>query len=168
MPTSALTDLAPVPVLLREYCGTDTRSTFEVFRQAIQITAARDYDARQIEAWAGADRDDLSGWDAKRRESFTLVAEADSQVVGFADLAAGNLVDMLFVHPKWSGRGVARALVEGIKTEARARGLLSLTTYASRTARPAFESFGFTVVEERPLNTVRDVVVPNFEMRCEL
>jgi RimJ/RimL family protein N-acetyltransferase len=75
---------------------------------------------------------------------------------------------MLFVHPRAGGRGVARTLLATVKEEAARRGLTRLHTFASRSAKPAFERSGFTVVTHRPRNTVRGVEVPNYEMRCEL
>jgi putative acetyltransferase len=126
------------------------------------------YGPDQVDAWAGPARTDLSGWDVRRRRASTLVAELGDTVVGFADLLPDGLVDMLFVHPRAGGRGVARALLTAIKLEARARGITDLRTFASRSAQPAFERLGFALVAHRPDNTVRGVVVPNAEMHCLL
>jgi putative acetyltransferase len=157
------------PVTLRRYgAPDDADTTFAVFQAAVRQTAATVYDPQQIEAWAGPPHPDLTGWDARRRQAATLVAEADGRVVGFADLRDDGLVDMLFVHPGAGGRGVARRLVEAIQADARARGLTVLRTFASRSAKPAFERLGFTVVAYRPDNTARGVRVPNYEMRCDL
>nr|WP_255371682.1 GNAT family N-acetyltransferase [Cellulosimicrobium sp. CUA-896] len=110
----------------------------------------------------------MTGWDERRHGADTLVAELDGIVVGFSDLRPDGLVDMLFVDPRAGGRGVARALLTAVQADARARGIVELRTLASRSARPVFERLGFTVVAERPDNTVRGVVVPNTEMRCRL
>lgn len=142
--------------------------TFDIFQAAIRLTAAAVYGPEQVDAWAGPSRPDLSSWDVRRREAFTLVAELDDTAVGFTDLLPNGLVDMLFVHPQTGGRGVARALLTAIKLEARTRDITDLRTFASRSAQPAFEHLGFTLVADRPDNTVRGVVVPNAEMRCLL
>lgn len=148
----------------------DHDKTFEIFQAAIRRTASQVYTPDQVDAWAGIGPRpaDMSDWDSRRRRAFTLVAEVDDTVVGFADLLPDGLVDMLFVHPRAGGRGVARALLTAIKDEARARGIPELRTFASRSAQPAFERLGFTITAERPDNTVRGVVVPNAEMRCVL
>ncbi len=112
--------------------------------------------------------DDLSGWDIGRRRASTLVVEVNDTVVGFTDLLPDGLVDMLFVHSRAGGRGIARALLTAIKLEARTRGITELRTFASRSAQPTFKRFGFTLVAHRPDKTVRGVVVPNAEMRCLL
>jgi len=157
-------------VTLRQYRSPDdSTATFAVFQAAIRQTAAEHYDREQIEAWAGPPHPDLTSWDARRAQATTLVAEADGEIVGFADLRDDGVVDMLFVHPRAGGRGVARRLVEAVQAHARDRGLTELRTFASRSARPAFERFGFTVVAYRPDNTARGGVrVPNYEMRCDL
>lgn len=163
-------------VVIRTYRGgSDAEDTLRCFQAAIIETAGADYDPVQIVAWAGAasaseelDRDDLEAWDARRRAAHTVVADVDGGVVGFADFRDDAVLDMLFVHPDFGGRGVGRLLIETVQREAAAAGHTSLTTYASRTARPVFERLGFTVVAERPHNAVRGVTVPNYEMRWAL
>ena len=149
----------------------DARETHDVFRGAVLGSASRDYTPEQIVAWAGAPNIDLTGWDDRRATADTFVAVVngqEGQIVGFGDLRSGGLVDMLFVRPEFSGRGIARLLVEAVKRRAAASGITTLCTYASRTARPAFEQFGFAVVTDRPDNVVGGVIVPNYEMRCDL
>ncbi|GAA1490828.1 GNAT family N-acetyltransferase [Brachybacterium sacelli] len=154
---------------LRRYASPDDiEPTFTVYQEAIRGTAARVYGPDQVEAWAGPRSTDLKDWDARRRRALTLVAEVDDTVVGFTDLLPDGLVDMLFVHPRAGGRGIARALLTAIMREARERHIPELHTFASRSAQPAFERLGFTLVAHRPKNTVRGVVVPNGEMRRRL
>jgi len=158
-----------VPPELRAYRSPDdVEATFGVFQAAVRQTAAAVYGPDQVEAWAGPASPDLSSWDARRRRASTLVAVVDEQVVGFTDLLPDGLVDMLFVHPRAGGHGVARALLTAVKVEARARDMTELRTLASRSAQPVFERLGFVLVADRPDNSVRGVIVPNAEMRCLL
>jgi putative acetyltransferase len=55
-------------------------------------------------------------------------------------------LDMLYVHPEFQRCGVASALVHCAETSARARGVTTLSTEASLTARPFFERHGFHLV----------------------
>lgn len=100
--------------------------------------------------------------------AWTVVAELESRIVGFAELCDGGLLDMLFVHPDARGRGVVRALVSAVLDHARQAGVSRVLTHASRPARPVFESLGFGVDREDPDNRVRDVRVPNCDMRIVL
>ena len=168
-------------VFIRPYRpGDDAEQTHTAFWQAMVRTAAADYDPAQIEAWAGPRTIDLAHWDARRVAAHTFVAALDDpnpadeeqgaergrqQVVGFADFLDDGLLDMLFVHPDFTQRGVARRLVEVVRDAAKSAGLVTLHTHASRTARPAFERLGFGVVAERPDDTVNGRVVPNYAMQ---
>lgn len=156
-------------VVVRSYRQPDDATgTHAAYRLAITRTAAADYDPEQIAAWAGAEEVDLIQWDIRRAAVHTFVAEVDGRVAGFVDFLDDGLLDMLFVHPDFGRRGLARLLVDMVKREAARAGLCVLRTHASRTARLAFEQFGFWVVAARPHNTVNGHVVPNDEMRCEL
>jgi putative acetyltransferase len=146
----------------------DAIATFDLFQAAIRQTAAAVYGPDQIDAWAGPPTTDLNGWDGRRRQASTLVAEVDGTVVGFTDLLADGLVDMLYVDPRAGRRGIARALLTEIKLEARSREISELRTMASRSAQPVFLRLGFTLVADRPDNVVRGVVVPNAEMHCPI
>jgi putative acetyltransferase len=111
----------PVPITVRLHpelrayrSPQDADATFDVFQAAIRQTAAAHYRPDQVDAWVGPPRADLSDWDARRRQASTLVAVVDDAVVGFTDLLPDGLVDMLFVHPRAGGGGVARALLTAI------------------------------------------------------
>ncbi|GAB3699058.1 GNAT family N-acetyltransferase [Mariniluteicoccus flavus] len=153
--------------VIRPYRSEDALATLDVFEQAIRRAAAAFYEPEQIAAWASGGAD-LSAWDAPRSAAWTVVAESDGRVVGFSDLAADGLLDMLFVHPDHGGRGVARALVEAVLARAQDTGVRRVETHASRAARPAFEKFGFVVDAENPNNMVQGVKIPNFDMHIDL
>lgn len=130
-------------IVIREYRSSDLDKLIEVFIQAIRLTASRDYGEAQIAAWAQADRD---VWQEKRSSRRTLVATVEDEVAGFADLEPDGHLDMMYVHPRFQGRGTASALVAEVKSRAVLAGLQAVHTEASLTARPFFESMGFTVV----------------------
>lgn len=90
-----------------------------------------------------------------RREpgSWTLVAEADGEPVGFAtlrlDQAAVAHLDAIAVEVAWRGRGVGRRLLLSATQDARRRGArrLSLITADSNLAAlDLFRKCGFSVV----------------------
>lgn len=160
--------MTTAPVLRPYRSPDDAAVTLATYRTAVRVTAGRFYEPQQIAAWLGPDDVDVDAWDARRGAAWTVVAEVDGRVVGFSDLLPDGLVDMLFVHPHAGRRGVARALLDAVEREARARGVTELRTFASRAARPVLERHGFTVVVDRVDNTARGVVVPNYEMRRRL
>ncbi|HTX06424.1 MAG TPA: GNAT family N-acetyltransferase, partial [Steroidobacteraceae bacterium] len=85
------------------------------------------------------------------------------RIAGFSDLEADGHIDLLYVHPDFQRRGVARALLEHIESAARERSLLRLYTEASITARPVFEARGFRVIAPRTV-TVGGESMINYRM----
>lgn len=151
---------------LRAYTPEDAPATLDVFRRAVRVTAARDYTAEQLAAWAPDDLDPVA-WATRRGAARTEVAVRDGAVVGFTDVDATGYVDMLFVDPGAARQGVALALLSWAVATAAAAGAVELTTHASLTARPFFEAHGFVVVaEQHPVR--RGVALTNYRMRRPL
>jgi putative acetyltransferase len=91
------------------------------------------------------------------------VAVIGSRLAGFSDLEPDGHVDMLYVHPDFQRRGVARLLLQHIERLASAAGMPRLYTEASITARPVFEAIGFRTLNSQ-IVTVRGVAMTNFRM----
>ena len=135
----------------------------------MSITASANYTSQQIEAWApvGLDASACAALEAARAAAQTIVAVADTRIVGFSDLVDRTRLDMLYVDPDVSRRVVGSALIARILSLARDDGAAAVETYASLTARPLFERRGFVVIEQRT-PVVRNVVMTNFKMRLVL
>jgi len=91
---------------------------------------------------------------ARLRDETAFIVEAEAQLVGSVFCATkGDAlhVGRLAVAPAWRRRGVASALVEAAKAEARRRGLARITLGA-RIALPGnvalFSRHGFAIVSE--------------------
>jgi putative acetyltransferase len=135
---------------LRPFLPADVPLLAEIFRASIEQLTADDYSEAQQEAWASA-ADDEAQFGARLANALTLLATLDGSPVGFASLANGDQIDMLYVHPVVAGRGVGTLLCDALEKLAQARGVKRLTTDASDTARPFFERRAYTA-EQR--NTV--------------
>jgi putative acetyltransferase len=94
---------------IRIYRPDDLDAVLEVFIRAIRVTASRNYDRAQVEAWAQPDR---QAWATRRMSRPTWIAEIDGAVAGFTDLEPDGHIDMMYVHPSYAGRGVARKLLQ--------------------------------------------------------
>jgi putative acetyltransferase len=128
---------------LRPYLPADAPLLAEIFVASIEELAADDYDEDQRIAWASA-ADDEAAFAARLAGALTLVATVEGEAVGFASLAGGERIDMLYVHPDAARQGVATALIDALERLAAARGAKSLTVDASDTARALFERRGFS------------------------
>ena len=132
----------------------------------MQDIATRDYTASQIRAWASCIIDE--GQFGQRCESkLTWVAEMEGRIAGFSDLESDGHIDMLYVHPDFKRRGVARALLQHIEEAARTNGLRRLYTEASVTAHPVFEAMGFRTIVPQTV-TVRGESMINYRMEKRL
>jgi len=151
---------------IRCYSAADASGLTSLFRASVRQIAARDYSASQILAWA-PDAIDESRFGQRCEMKSTWVAEVEGRLAGFSDLEPDGHVDMLYVHPDFQRRGVARALLTHIEMLARTHGLQRLYTEASITARPAFEAMGFRVIASQSV-IIRGETMTNYRMEKQL
>lgn len=141
--------------------------TRTIFMQAVTLTAANDYTARQIDAWAAPEDRPLGEWNRDRLEANTLVAVVGGMVMGFTDIRETGYIDMLFVSPRFERRGIGSTLLAEAEHRARIAEAPLLFSNVSITARPFFEAHGFvTTATQHPI--VRGVPLKNYRMTKRL
>ncbi len=127
--------MAHPKLALRPFLPDDLPVLAEIFRASIQELTADDYSEAQQQA-LGRDRaDDEAAFGKKLANALTLVATLEGSPVGFASLAGGGKIDMLYVHPAATGQGVGAMLVDALEKLAGSRGAEKLIVDASDTAR---------------------------------
>ncbi|QXT63520.1 GNAT family N-acetyltransferase [Tessaracoccus palaemonis] len=141
------------------YRPQDAALTRDLFQAAIRGTASRDYTPEQVVVWSRVD--DLGLWNDNRMKAHCLIARIDGVPAGFTEIDDEAYLNMMFVDPRFAGRGVATALLQV------ALGLVdptaTVTARASLTARPFFEARGFRVdAEHHPV--IRGVRLTNFSV----
>jgi putative acetyltransferase len=144
---------------IRRFQPGEERALFEVYYSAIHLIARDDYSEEQLNAWAPSDLD-LQLWVNRIRCINPFVAEIDGEPVGYADVQQNGYIDHFFVSGNHPRKGVGKALMKVIHSEAKLLPIKELTSNVSRTAQPFFERFGFVVVEQRK-PVIRGVEVPN-------
>lgn len=149
-------------VTLRPYAAADAASVTALFRDSVRKIAARDYTPRQIRAWA-PDVIDETLFGRRCESKSTWLAEVEGRIAGFTDLEPDGHIDMLYVHPDFQRRGIARALLLQVDRCARDLDLRRLYTEASITARPVFEAMGFRTVVPQMV-TLRGETMKNYRM----
>lgn len=127
---------------LREYRPPDCLALAQLFHDTVH--AVKDYTPEQLDAWADG-HPDLAAWNRSFLCHYTLVAEEEDQIIGFADICQDGYLDRLYVHPSWQRRGVATALCDLLESRCSAP---CLTSYASIPALPFFQKQGYQVVKE--------------------
>jgi putative acetyltransferase len=141
-------------IAFRPYLPADAARCAAIFRDAIEFSAADDYDEDQRAAWA-ARADDKAAFGAKLAEQLTIVATLESFVVAFASLKGADQLDMLYVDPAAGRQGVGAALIDALTRLAKARGAKRLTANASDVSKPLFERLKFQA-ERRSLVQLDD------------
>jgi putative acetyltransferase len=132
---------------LRPMLPEDTALLAEIFRASIAKLTGDDYSEAQREAWASAAEDE-AGFGAKLAGQLTLIGTMEGSAIGFASLAGGDRIDMLYVHPAVAGQGVGTMLVDALEKLAGSRGAAKLSVDASDSARGFFEKRGY-VAQQR-------------------
>jgi putative acetyltransferase len=153
-------------VHIRHYQADDAAAMVALKRDTIRRVNRRDYSAKQVAAWAPDDRD-VSQWPDRLVGRFIVVAEEAGQIIGFGDVGLDGHIDQCFVHADHQRRGVGRAVLAALLSEARRRGLPRLTSDVSITARPFFEAQGF-IVEAKQTVQVKGMAFVNFRMSRQM
>lgn len=158
-------------MLIREYRADDLPRIIEIFEDTVNTVCRADYAPIQISAWLGAD---YSGWDRRYRESFTLVAVAEGEIVAFGNMVAGaaacgrvcgghtlgsddGYLDMLYTAKNYLRRGVASALCKELEKAVRG----DIYADVSKTALPFFLARGYEIITPQQV-TRRGVKIGNF------
>jgi putative acetyltransferase len=136
---------------LRPYLPEDAPLLAEIFRASVEELTGDDYAPAQQRAWAAV-ADDEEAFAKRLGGALTLIATTEGAPVGFASLAGGEKIDLLYVHPAATRRGVAALLVDALEKLAAARGAKRLTADASDTSLGFYEHRGFVPMQR---NTVR-------------
>lgn len=151
---------------LRRFRQSDTEQIAQLFHDTIRSVNLGDYTEEQVKAWAPDDIH-FRDWEAKCSSKYTLVADSQGVIAGFAELEDDGHIDCFYCHKDFQGKGVGRFLFDGIEKEARKRKLTRLFLEASITAKSFFEKMGFLLIREQTVN-VREVDLTNFHMEKKL
>jgi len=153
------------PMFLRPYRAADKRFLQQLFFDTVHTVNARDYTSEQLDVWAPHEPNRES-W-ARLDAQHCFIVESQKVMVGFASLSKDGVVDFLFVHKDFQGRGIATTLLKQLERVARKGGVSVITTEASITARGFFEKKGF-VVQSENRKSLQGVDLLNFKMEKTL
>lgn len=151
-----------VTYTLDTYSQQDLQEIVNLYKSTIQAVNQKDYSYQQIKEWIGSIPSNEQ-WHTTLDSAHTLVARQQRKILGFGSLSTTGSIDYLFVDKSWIGYGIGKALANALITQANTTGVNHLSVHASITAKPFFESLGFTVFE--PKNNYRNgVLLLNYVM----
>ncbi|MEH2376466.1 GNAT family N-acetyltransferase [Nostoc sp.] len=131
---------------------------------AIKALPATFYTQKELLAWRNY-RDKPNGSNilkSMKVESFWVAIEGDF-IIGFASFIVDELMG-LYVHPKYQGKGIGRALVQHFCDQATEQGIDKVITTASLYAEGFYLRLGFTAIQRTPHYLRSGVVVPVIQM----
>lgn len=135
---------------IRTYQKSDDPQIVGLFYHTVHVVNCKDYSQAQLSVWA-PDHIDTEQWCRPFLQDYTIVADEEGKIVGFANLDAAGCLDRLYVHKDYQRQGIGKQLVHCLETYGQKRGLNKITSDVSITAKPFFTAQGYTVVRE---NTV--------------
>jgi len=151
---------------IRRFQPHDTDQIAQLFHDTIRSVNLGDYSEKQVKAWA---QDDIHfrDWKEKCSSTYTLVADSNGFVAGFAQLDDDGHIDCFYCHKDFRGQGVGRLLFEEIEKEALKRNHTRLFLEASTTAKAFFKKMEFAVTKKQTVK-IRGAKLINYIMEKEL
>lgn len=147
---------------IRPYHPADLPDLKAIFLDAVHRGCSKDYTSEQRNAWAPKTLD-TELWRERLKKNRCWLAEEGGIPVGFTELIDSGHVQMLFVLSEYHRQGIASALLAELENTATQQGIRTLTTEASRTARPFFEKSGFEIICAQSV-AMQEVTLQNFKM----
>ena len=151
---------------LRKGVLKDLQEILILFSGTIETVCANDYNNEQIVAWISS-VNNTGRWHRLIEDQYFIVAVLNQKIVGFASLAHGDYIDVLYVHKDFQRQGIAQQLYNALETEATIHKNTILTADVSKTAKPFFEANGFKVIAEQ-IQIRTEVEIPNYNMKKDL
>lgn len=154
----------PKEISLRPAVEMDAWALSAIHIAAIKALPATFYTNKELLAWRNyREKPDGSNiFKSMKAETFCVAVEGDV-VTGFASFTVDELIG-LYVHPRYQGQGIGRALVQHFCDEAIAQGIDKVFTTASLYAEGFYLRLGFTAIKTAPHKLRAGIFVPVTKM----
>ena len=132
---------------LRPFKLSDTPAVVKVYRDAVRhIGPHHAYSPEQVAAWSSFPTDEMD-FGVRLTCGYTLVAESDSRIHAFGQIAPLDCFAFLYTSGHTHKKGLGAQLYDAMDAHACAHGVEEMHTEVSRIALPFFEKRGFTIDE---------------------
>ena len=151
---------------IRKYRDPDYEQIAIIFHNAVHELAVKDYNLRQLEAWAPYNYD-LDAWRQRCEEKQPYVFENEGKLVGYIEMDPDGHIDQTYVSPAFAGKGAMHQLMNHVKSIAKENSVNQLYSEVSITAKPFFERHGFVYSRDNKVER-NGVEFLNTIMVCDL
>ena len=124
------------------------------------------YSRAQLESWAGGLKAERYVWAMTHGGETFLVADIPNgggALAGFCSYYA-NRIHGLYIHPVWTGRGLASAMLKRAEAAIRAAGAERICLSASLVGRDLYERRGYAVLHRRDWKTRGGLMIEAYDM----
>ena len=160
----------PPGLRLRQATPGDAPFIQRVHEESIRGSPGNIYSRAELESWAGGLKAERYVWAMNHGGETFLVADVvngSGALAGFCSYDSSR-IDGLYIHPEWTGRGLASAMLGRAEAAIRASGARCIYIGASLIARPLYEKHGYAVVCRRGWKTRGGLVMEAFDMEKEI
>ena len=124
--------------MVRNYQPQDSQALATIFKNAILAFNNSIYSPRQKQAWLGNHSDEF--WQSRFEQTKPLVAEIDSNPVGFIEFdSLTGEIGCFYVEPSCQNQGVGQALFDKVLEMAKSNAVKEIRVFASHIAKVFFE-----------------------------
>ncbi|WP_422398715.1 GNAT family N-acetyltransferase [Trichormus variabilis] len=147
---------------IREYRSSDTEIIMKLFYDTVHEINIRDYTQEQVNAWA-VETMDYEFWQKRLQKKSPYIAENNGEIVGFGELDPDGHIDCFYCHSQYQRKGIGSKLLKHIENMAKSRKIKRLYAEVSITAKPFFQTHGFSIFTEQQVER-RGVLFTNYLM----
>jgi len=146
---------------IRKASNLDFNPIAELIRSAIVRLNKVDYSDKQVLLWSNNFRSSDKLVQQSTEHTFYVCVNKNNAIAGVFTLNKKGFIHYFFVHPDYTGQGVAQFMYEYIENEINPT---QIEVHASETILPFFLKHGFELVKEQ-FPTIEGVAFKNYHLQ---
>jgi putative acetyltransferase len=131
--------------MLRTFHPQDAEALASVYRDSVRVIGPQTYTPEEVEAWAKYP-EDIEDFRSRMSHGLTLVAEERDRIIAFGQLEPDDHLAFLYCAGRHCRKGIGSEIYCALEAHAFQKGILQISTDASRISRPFFAKHGYAVV----------------------
>ncbi|WP_298318598.1 GNAT family N-acetyltransferase [uncultured Aquimarina sp.] len=117
-----------------------------LFYQTVTIYGSKIFTKEEVKIFSRLALD-KKHWIQKFAEDFVYNAKLNGEVVGSFSLSKDGVIEYIFVHQNYQGRGIAKELYKTLENVSKEANIEVLTTRINMSTRDFFKKNGFEIIK---------------------